>query len=206
VERAAVWYGAVWIFYLATAGTSGDSWAFYYHAVSAAPGALLMGAGVAALARADAFGRRWEPAAGELLGAVTLACLVVGSGLLFHRRDAQPGYLAMRTCARQFVDRVAPDEKVVVDGGAMYDEYGRPVAHNESMVFTWMDRKGFNYGQDELSADTLDRIAARGGRFWMARHDEIRGDFAAVVRARYRLVEDCAAGYTLYDLRRTGAP
>src|SRR2546426_4009963 len=33
------------------------------------------------------------------------------------------------------------------------------------LVFAWMDRKGFTYGIEELSMATLDRIAARGGRY-----------------------------------------
>ena len=68
------------------------------------------------------------------------------------------------------------------------------------MVFTWMDRKGFNYGHEELSAGTLDHLAARGGRFWMVRHDAVRGDLVDVARTRYRLVDDCDEGYALYDL------
>jgi len=190
---ALVWYGAVWVFYLAAARTTGDDWAFYYHSASVAPACLLMGAGFVAL-------RTW-PRTSAALVAGTLAALVAVNALLVHRRDGREDLRAMRECALAFVPLVPPDAKIVVDGGTMHDEYGLPVAHNASTLFAWMDRKGFNYGSEELSVATLDGIAARGGRYWIAGPGELdRGGLRAAVEARYRLVARCPAGYALYDL------
>jgi len=208
IERALVWYGAVLLFYLVTAGTSADSWSFYYHAVSAGPACLLMGAGVVALARHEVVPKgwvrplRWEPWLGGMLAAGTIVALVAANGILIHRRDSQPEYLNMRRCALQFARYVPQTGLLVVNGGAMADEYGRPVAYNESMIFAWMDRKGFNYGREELSPETLERIAARGGRYWMVQRGELQRDEVQRVAAeRYRLLAECEFGYALYDLR-----
>ncbi len=209
LDRVLAWYGSVCLFYLVTARTSGDNWSFYYHCISVAPGCLLIGAGAAAFAEAgvlpsavaSASRQRWI---GGLLAGATLVSLVAATGVLLHRRDSHTEYLDMRTCALELLPHVGPSDTIVVDGGAMFDEYGHPVAHNASMFFAWMDRKGFNYGTEELSFDTLDRIAAHGGRYWIAGDDELRGDHSRdAADRRYRAVARCAHGYSLYDLRST---
>src|SRR5262249_39232997 len=147
---------------------------------SAAPGCLLMGAGVTALTFREVSPRcwpglvRWAPRMAGFLAVATLVALMGVTGILIHRRDSHADYLAMRNCAREFVRYVPATESIVVDGGTMTDEYGHPVAYNESMIFAWMDRRGFNYGREELSIETLDRIAARGGRYWVVGLSELR--------------------------------
>jgi hypothetical protein len=209
IERPLVWYGALWLLYLVTAGTAGDGWAFYYHSASVAPACLLMGAGVVAFSsgcvpsarRGWLAGRqRWV---GGLLAGTTLVALLIATVVLLHKRDSRTDYITMRSCALEFAHIVPPTASIVVHGGAMFDEYGRPVAHNESMVFAWMDRKGFNYASEELEIETLDSIAARGGRYWMVAHDELRrGNLADLASARYHLVASCDESYYLYDLHR----
>jgi hypothetical protein len=208
-ERALVWYGAVWVLYLVTARTSGDDWAFYYHSNSIAPACLLMGAGLVAfvsgvaLPRSLGWSERREGRLGGLMAAVLIVSLIGATGVLVRRRDVRDDYLEMRTCALEFLPYVPRAEMVVVDGGTMVDEYDHPVAHNASMVFAWMDRKGFNYGTQELGIQTLERIATRGGRYWIARRDELeRDDLKEQVNARYRRIADCHDRYYLYDLRR----
>jgi hypothetical protein len=206
-ERLLVWYGAACVFYVVSARTAADDWAFYYHGLSVAPASLLMGAGVAALQESRVVPRSWrslvpwEQAIGRVLVAGTLVGLVGASSYLVYKRDRQPQLRDMRTCVLAFAAQVPADGAVVVSGGDMRDQYGRPVAFNESMAFAWMDRKGFNYGREELGVDTLDRIAARGGRYWIARHDEVGPELRTIVERRYRRVAECELGYTLYDLQ-----
>jgi hypothetical protein len=105
----------------------------------------------------------------------------------------------------QFLPYVPTNERIVVHGGTMVDEYGYPAAHNESMMFAWMDRKGFNYGTQELRIETLEKIAARGGRYWIVRHGELEsGNLKELANTRYHRVAECGDSYYLYDLRPAG--
>jgi 4-amino-4-deoxy-L-arabinose transferase-like glycosyltransferase len=203
-----LWYGSVWIFYLIAARTSGDDWAFYYHTASVPAASLLMGAGLSAFAEGRAIPEAWGRLAvhqrwiGSLVAAGTVVALIGASVVIIRMRDGREDLLAMRTCALQFVSHVPSNGLIVTNGGSMLDEYHRPVAYNESMLFAWVDRKGFNYGDEELGIDTLDQIAALGGRYWIARNFELnRRDFRVLADARYRLLDDCAGGFSLYDLR-----
>ncbi|MFQ5666135.1 MAG: ArnT family glycosyltransferase [Candidatus Binatia bacterium] len=214
VERALVWYGALWLFYFVTAGTSADRWSFYYHGASVPPVCLLMGAGVVAFGRGRAipaaggwFARRQQQL-GSLLAAATMVALLGGTVVLIRRRDSNSYLRLMRSCALQFVQYVPRTAAIVANGGTMFDEYGRPVAHNEPMLFAWMDRKGFSYGAQELSTGTLDGIARRGGRYWIVRRDELkRDDLQRQVDALYERIASCHDTYYLYDLQpqRAGA-
>ncbi len=47
----------------------------------------------------------------------------------------------------------------------------------------------------------LERLARRGGRYWVASHDELAAhDLREAVAARFRVLADCPGGYTLFDL------
>ena len=72
----------------------------------------------------------------------------------------------------------------------------------ESMAFAWMDRKGFNYGAEELSAETLARIADRGGRYWIVEQRELTR-LATPERAGFRRINQCRAHpeWSVWDLR-----
>jgi hypothetical protein len=200
------WYAAVWVFYLVAARTSGDDWAGYYHSLSAAPACLLMGAGVAALwdgraLPAPRFPSGGQRLAGLLVAGATLALLVRGTVGTIAGRDSNAVAQEMRRCVLQFQSHVPADGLIVVRGGRMLDEYGRRVAYNEPMVFAWMDRKGFNYAIEEQGAAILERIAARGGRFWIARAEELAlVDLERSAETRYRRLAACGS-YLLYDLR-----
>jgi hypothetical protein len=212
IERLLVWYAAVCVFYVVSARTAADDWAFYYHGLSVGPACLLMGAGVGAFEESRVVPRRWgwlvpwEQGLGRLLVVGTIVGLVTATSYLVHKRDRQPHLRDMRACMLAFTAHVPPDGAIVVSGGDMHDQYGRPVAYNESMAFAWMDRKGFNYGREELGIETLDRIAAHGGRYWIARQDEIGPQLRTIVDRRYRQLAQCEFGYTLYDLHARPAP
>lgn len=209
IELPLVWLAAVAVFYVAAGRTTGDRWAYYYHSLSVAPGALLMGAGFWTLRERLAIPAawrvvgRWQRVIGGVLGVATVVSLVTFAGWLVHLREyGHADYEVMRRCLLQFAPLVPPDGRIVVRGGSMVDERGHPVAYNESMAFAWMDRRGFNYGQEELSVTTLDAIAARGGRYWVAsRSDLADKHFAAEIEARYPRLASCDDNFALYDLR-----
>ena len=192
-HRFLVWYAAVAVFYVVSARTSADDWAFYYHGVSVAPACLLMGAGAGSVAQRQ----QWLA---TVLVAGTILGLLSATGYLVYKRDHQRQLFEMRACMLELARDVPADGSIVVRGGAMRDEYGRPVAHNESMAFAWMDRKGFNYGDEELGVATLERIAARGGRYWIVRDAEMRPDVRAGAAQRWKRIDGCEFGYALYDL------
>jgi hypothetical protein len=152
-----------------------------------------MGAGFVALSMA------W-PGVARACAAATLVCLAAAGAYLLRARDHRPDLEAMRRCGLQFAAHIPADGLIVTRGGALYDDEGMPVAHNESMLFAWLDRRGFTYGNEELSFPTLERIRARGGRFWIAHPEETSRKFTAAARDRYREIDACPDGYALFDL------
>jgi 4-amino-4-deoxy-L-arabinose transferase-like glycosyltransferase len=193
LERPLVWYGSVVVFLVVGARTTADDWAFYYHGLAVAPACLLLGMGFVALSQA------W-PGIAKGCAAATLVCLAGAAAFLLHARDHRLDLEAMRRCGLQFAARIPPDGRIVTRGGSVRDEDGRPVAHNESMLFAWLDRRGFTYGNEELSLDTLEGIRARGGRFWIAQPEETRRDFMARARGRFAEIDSCPDGFALFDL------
>jgi hypothetical protein len=194
---------------IVSARTTSEYWAFYYHCLAVAPSCLLMGAGVAALR---------DPGAARVLGLVpgrlrqgigaalvvgTIILLAAAAGRLIWVRDHDriENLRAMRACGLHFVTQIPPEGRIVVRGGTMYGRCGEPVAHDRSMLFAWLDRKGFTYGDQDLSIPVLNGIAARGGRYWIAEADELKGRLGGDAPKRFRLLAQCQPGYYVYDLQ-----
>jgi hypothetical protein len=212
VELPLAWYGAVVVFYVLTARTTADDWSYYYHLLSVAPGCLLMGAGLLAVMGHGPAGPvrrwRWRQWLAAVVAIGCLAALLGYAGLRIHRRDSHHYGEPLYRCIVEFSEHVPADGRIVVRGGFMFDRYGRPVAHNESMAFAWMNRRGFNYGEEELSLETLDDIARRGGRYWIVRQSELRSSgLEDSAPSRYGLLARCRwedVEYSLYDLASEG--
>jgi hypothetical protein len=195
-------------FYLVAADTTGDGWASYYHIVSTAPAYLLMGLGFAALV--DGTAARWLPARlaarsrmlGLALGGITLALLAATTVYALRLREVDRDEKRFYGCARMAAAYVPPGSWLLVRGGVKFDPHGHPVASADSRVFAWMDRRGFTYPEEDAGLATIERFAARGARFWLARPFELR-DEAVRRRAgeRWRLVMECKGTLLLYDLR-----
>jgi hypothetical protein len=203
------WLLSVWTFYVAGARTTADDWAFYYHSASVAPFCLLMGAGCSTLlAPAGSRVLGVSPGAGRrslgwlLCGATGLA-LVLATVALLHARDEREDLREMRACGLRFLERIPEGSMIVARGGSVADDAGHPTAHNQSMLFAWLDRRGFTYGNEELSIPLLQGIARRGGRYWIAETNELGGETGAGSARQFRLLDRCGPRYVLYDL---GAP
>jgi hypothetical protein len=202
-----VWLGSVWTLFVVSAQLTSFNWAFYYHSIAVAPACLLMGAGVAALRDLGAARvLRLAPGplretVGTVLAIGTLILLMAATVVLIRKRDVREDLEAMRACGLRFVTQIPPEGRIVARGGPMYGRYGHPAAHDQSTLFGWLDRKGFTYGNEELSIPLLTGIAARGGRYWIAEADELKDPLRQEAAARFRLLAQCEPGYYLYDLQ-----
>jgi 4-amino-4-deoxy-L-arabinose transferase-like glycosyltransferase len=202
-----VWLGSVWTLFVVSARLTSGDWAFYYHSLAVAPACLLMGAGVAALRDPGpqrVLGRgpgRPRQSVGTALAVGTIVFLVAATVVMIRGRDRHEDLRAMRACGLRFVTQIPTEGRIVVRGGKMYGRYGNPVAHDQSMLFAWLDRKGFTYGNEELSTSLLAGIAARGGRYWIAEAWELKGALRQEAATRFRLLAQCEPGYYLYDLQ-----
>jgi len=127
---------------------------------------------------------------------------------MIHSRDAQEELRTLRECGLRFAARIPGDGRIVVRGGEVaHRRYGNPVAHDRSVLFAWMDRKGFTYGDEELSVETLTGISARGGRFWIAEAVELADrDADGVTATRFARVVECGSAAFLFDLLAGPAP
>ncbi|HEY0515377.1 MAG TPA: glycosyltransferase family 39 protein, partial [Thermoanaerobaculia bacterium] len=206
-DFALVWYGSVCAFYLVAADTTGDGWASYYHMASAAPACLLMGIGFAALVDGTAARRLPSRLAarsrllGLALGGITLAALIATTVYALWLREVRPDEKRLYDCARAAAAHVPPGAWLLVRGGAKLDPHGHPVAYDDSRVFAWMDRRGFTYPEEDANLQTIERFAARGARFWLARPTELRdGALRRQAAEHWRLVTACQDTLLLYDL------
>lgn len=206
---AAVWYTAAWVFYLAAAGTSGDNWALYYHCIAVPPACLLIGLGAVALrgrnTTAGSTGWRGRLSPRRLAVAAVMLTLIALVGTTYfriHSRDNAENLRELHDCAMHLVPLIPQDGEIVVRGGRSVDEYGSPVAFNEPMLFAWMDRRGFNYAKNKLSAATLADIAHRGGRYWIARTEELDANEShGPLGHLYKRCGKCACGnLVVFDL------
>jgi hypothetical protein len=203
------WLGSVWTMFIVTARTTSAGWAFYYHSIAVAPACLLMGAGVAALrdpGAARVLGlapghRRWRVGAALAAGTIILLAAATGRLIWVRDHDRIENLRVKRACGLRLVTRIPPEGRIVVRGGTMYGRDGYPVAHDCPMLFAWLDRKGFTYGDQELSIPLLTGIAARGGRYWIAEASELRAPLRREVVARFHLLDRCEPGYYLFDLQ-----
>jgi len=200
--------GAVALFYFVALDTSGDAWAFYYHALSSAPAALLMGAGFGALLRCAKRFRPRRPYVATAASASAWALAIAVVAVLFHastelRRERDEGYASKQAflCAQEFRTALPPDARIVAAGGRATDEHGHPVAHHASTWFAWLDRRGATYADGEATLARLDEFARRGRTWWIAAAPELAdASFRAAVDARHRLVASCGSAYRLYEL------
>jgi 4-amino-4-deoxy-L-arabinose transferase-like glycosyltransferase len=268
---AVPWYAAILIFYVATIRTTSAVWALYYHVFSAVPAALLVGLGVAELARVP-----WRRADWRVIGAATVAgiaavvwmvarhvriefggqhafkaaamLLVVAftAGLILDRRrglalprhayaliaavavpvtallltrqdiaDAhpRPEYLTWEA-AEQFKPMIPPGALILSSGGYCSSNVAPRLATNYSVMFYWLDRKGFNVCVQQQSVTQVTSIARRGAQFFVAKDAWVadssvdtsaRGGDGRPLRLQYAAHFPLLAqshGWSLYDLRQ----
>ena len=83
-------------------------------------------------------------------------------------------------------------DTVIVGGGPEFDEFGRPVAYNDPMMFAWMNVKGFNYPLDSATPQMIDEFVKKGAAIWIARNEEIESPgLSAYVTSRWDKLNTC---------------
>ncbi len=195
-ELALVWYAAVLVFYVVSANTSGDAWAFYYHCHSVPPACLLMGAGLAALVEHG----RGQRVVAVALGTGTFVVAGWVGVKLMHERFNRPALQSMAECLPRLAQAIPPEGRIIVRGGESKDWTGRPVAYNASMAFVWMDRQGSNYPSDQLSIERIRSLASDRHWYWVAQPADLNGPtLNAKAREAFPVVSECN-GFVLFEV------
>lgn len=188
------WLGAAGAFYLAAIRTTADTWAIYYHALSVPPACLLIGLGLprwwteppAAGEVARTRGAPWRVLHVALAVAAIAACLPMALGRVDWRRTGLGESLELRPKyeAAQRFRSLIPETALVVTCGDNpgVDETGRPVAHDDSALLFWLDRRGFTLPRENHSVETLLALQRRGARFYVIHTD---APAAETIRARF---------------------
>ena len=201
-ERAALdgmlWFAAVFTFYVVTARTSGDDWAYYYHIFSVVPAALLVGAAVNRIMSwssegADGLGE------GLLASRLVSACIIgvlLAATFLMDVRSAHAKYLDEHSHAPEYTfaadlrSKLTSPGLIVASGGHCVDEKGYPVAYNASYMFYWLDRKGWNMCVEQQSPELLKAYKRRGAVYFVAeqRYLHLTPGMEAAAKATYPVV------------------
>jgi 4-amino-4-deoxy-L-arabinose transferase-like glycosyltransferase len=203
------WAAAVALFYFLMLDTSGDAWAFYYHALSCAPAALLMGTGFGALLeratrwRVERRGLACALKAAVIALAITTVCFQLRSARgLRKERDEQVDLPRAFECAEQFRPLIPAGARITFAGGVATDRHGHPVAHNGSTWFAWLDRRGLTYVEGDATLPHLAQFAIFAPIYWIASGHELADPaFRAAVEALHRRVASCGNDYHLFELR-----
>jgi 4-amino-4-deoxy-L-arabinose transferase-like glycosyltransferase len=206
IEVPVIWFASVILIYVVAADTSGDSWAYYYHCNSIPPACLLMAIGVLELEPQSRWFKKfgkWKEglsfAAKGSLALTFIATLARGAQLELNTYRS-PELKAMYSSCKEMCAYIPADARIVARGGTRLDRHGHPVAYNESMPFAWMDRKGFNYAQEDYSLTTLRSITQKGGRYWFVEPADLSNRIVyAEITQRTRLVAK-RDSFALFDL------
>jgi hypothetical protein len=207
IEIPVVWYASAIVFYLVTADTSGDPWAYHYHANSIPPVCLLIGFGYLALGPGPRVTKRLPsflrdtPTLPNVLLFLTMVLFLARGIQLDYRTLTSPDLKPLYYCCKVFEAHVPPGDLIAVRGGKRLDAHGHPVAYNASMVFTWMERKGFNYAREDFGLKSLQELSLKGAAYWIAQpEDREDGRLPWEAYSRLTLVTQCDS-FAVYDLR-----
>ncbi|GAB4374552.1 MAG: hypothetical protein Kow0062_12690 [Acidobacteriota bacterium] len=195
------WLLSVLAFDLLALRTTGDAWAFYYHAMIVPPVALLAGHGLEELARWLETARLRRALLTAAILVAVVPCALLSWSALGGRLDGG-SLVRQRACAQELAAMIPPHDLIAVRGAPATDDEGNPVAWDESPLFAFLDRRGFTFPAGEWSVDTLARLAERGARWHviprrvLARHPET----AAAIAARWPDRSPCRE-LAAFDLR-----
>jgi 4-amino-4-deoxy-L-arabinose transferase-like glycosyltransferase len=184
---ALYWLGAAGVFYLAAIRTTSSNWAYYYHIASLPAAALLVGAGAEAGLRLST-NRLRRALCGLALVGTYLAEMALIVVFIEKKQEADPLYQE----AGILRPALSEEGLILVTGGSSLGRTGYPVAYNNSYLFYWLDRKGFNISMEQLNMDNLRSFQTRGARYFIAEKKHLAGapEFGAEVGPRYPLVAE----------------
>jgi 4-amino-4-deoxy-L-arabinose transferase-like glycosyltransferase len=104
--------------------------------------------------------------------------------------------------ATVFAPRIPAGALILSSGGPCHTVMAHHVAYNQSYMFYWVDRKGFDVCVEQQSMARVDSIVARGAQFFVANDTLVHSQpgFAADLDRRFPVVAT-SNGWSLYDLR-----
>jgi 4-amino-4-deoxy-L-arabinose transferase-like glycosyltransferase len=165
--------------------------------------ALVVAFGVAVLVanRWGPGGARRSPLLAMLAGAaapVTIVLLAAQVALDVHPHPEIGSFAA----ARVFAPRIPPGTLILSSGGPCSTTMARYVAYNQSFMFYWLDRKGFDVCVEQQSMTRIEDYVRRGARFFVANESLVASQpgFAVALSRRYPLLAE-SHGWSLYALR-----
>ena len=106
-------------------------------------------------------------------------------------------------CAQRFAPLVPAGTLIAASGGFRIGPTGRPAASDAPYMFYWMDRKGFSIANEDQSVASLERVATRGARYFVAEKDAVATapGFETALKGRYKLVDECSTAW-LFEISR----
>jgi 4-amino-4-deoxy-L-arabinose transferase-like glycosyltransferase len=122
-----------------------------------------------------------------VVAAVAAPLALLGDAWRTHPpHESHPYYVAAQNISR----RLPEGGLILASGGPKYDPMGLPVAYNASYFFYWLDRKGFNIPIEDQSLMTINELAKKGARVFVAERvqlDKAKG-LEGTLRARAPVV------------------
>jgi hypothetical protein len=109
--------------------------------------------------------------------------------------------LASFAAAHDFAPLIPPGALILSSGGACGGVLAHRAAYNQSFMFYWLDRKGFNVCLQQQSVARVDGFARRGARYFVASEAALatQPGFTAALGARYPRVAT-SHGWVLFAL------
>jgi 4-amino-4-deoxy-L-arabinose transferase-like glycosyltransferase len=173
------WLIAAGVFYLITARTSADNWAYYYHIFSVPAASMLIGISIIEIyekyvpnisLKHYTLSRVFvkKRIAFSLLCLLALLYMTICVKYLIYTKPAifKTSYLYGYKVSLS--DKIPEGSLILATGGPCMDDDNYPVAYNSSYFFYWLDRKGFNICRDDQSMENVLKFKEKGADFYIA--------------------------------------
>ena len=212
IKLALLWLAAIFVMYLIAARTTADDWASYYHIFSIPPAALIFGFGVGKFFEyfAGLFNFFSDFSAFEKIKRsvlLTVVAFAVFATFALEARQIRAQILQNRmtdenfVCAAKLKNLMPKDGLILVSGSHCFDADGYERAYNESFMFYWLAKKGFNICTEEQSVENVRNFAAKGAKYYVAQKSIVasKPDFAEELKQNFALAGECDEFY-VFDL------
>jgi 4-amino-4-deoxy-L-arabinose transferase-like glycosyltransferase len=132
--------------------------------------------------------------------AAPLALLLLGAQVAadVHPHHETGNFIA----AKLFAPSIPPGALILSSGGPCHTVMATHVAYNQSYMFYWLDRKGFDVCVEQQSMARLDSVVQRGARYFVANDTLVHSQpgFADSLDRRFPILAT-SNGWSLYALR-----
>jgi len=217
VRQALCWLASVFLMYIVIARTSADDWAGYYHIFSLPPAALLFGFGIKKLWEyaagfADRFSRFSDARKLLKVSLILTVAFSIPLTFLLEARGIRANYLEKRLPDTDFSETKnlgtrLRDGLILASGGRCFDDDGYRTAYNESFMFYWLDRKGFNICVEDQSLEKVKEFAKRGAVYFVAAKERLKAKpgFERQLKETFPLTAE-TDGFYVFGIGSYGKP